>query len=66
MSHSKQKGTKSCREWHFWGLTGQPISISPIHVALFIIFTEIRFLPLLCFSDLGAVSDHQKQKGLRD
>ena len=35
MSHWKQNGTTSCVEWHFWALTGQPISISPIHVAFF-------------------------------
>ena len=65
MSHSKQKNPKSCAEWHFWVLIGQPTSISPIHVAFFTIFTEIRFLTF-CFSILGAVSDHQMQKGLRD
>ena len=64
MSHSKQKGFNSCAEWHFWSLTGQPTSISPIHVAFFTIFAEIRFLNLLCFSILGASSDHQTQKGL--
>ena len=66
MSHSKQKGTKSCAEWHFWALTGQPTSISPIHVAFFTIFTEITFLTFLCFSILDAASDYQTQKGLRD
>ena len=30
------------------------------------IFTEIRFLTSLCFSILGAASDHQTQKGLKD
>ena len=66
MSHSKQKGTKTCAEWHFWSLTGQPTSISPIHVAFFAIFTEIRFSTFLCFSTLWAASDSQTQKGLRD
>ena len=49
MCHPKQKGTKSCAEWHLWALTGEPTSISPIHVAFFAIFTEIRFLTLLFF-----------------
>ena len=66
MSHSKQKGTKSSAKWYFWDLTGQPRSISPIQVAFFTFFTEIKFLTFLCFSILAAASDHQTQKELRD
>ena len=66
MSYSNLKSTKRSAEWHFWPLTGQPTSISPIHVAIFTIFTEIRFLTFLCFSVLAAASNHQMQKGLRD
>ena len=65
MSRSKQEGTKSCAEWHFWSLTGQPTSISPIHVAFFTIFTELRFLTFLCFPILVAASDHQAQIELK-
>ena len=37
----------------------------PIYVAFFTTSHRKKFLTILCFSILGAVSDHQTQKGLR-
>ena len=45
MSHSKQKGTNSSAEWHFWALKGHLTSLSPNSRSIFLQFlTEIRFL----------------------
>ena len=66
MSHSKQKGTKSCANNTF-GLSQDSPPRYPLFTQhFFAIFIETRFLASLCFSIIGTASDHQTQKGLTD
>ena len=64
MSHSKQKGTKSYAEWHFWALTGQPTLIFPIHI--FYNFHRIKVNFFVFFFPRGSVRspDAKRTQGL--